>query len=102
MDKTKLKDRQIEIWKSEQELASVTHLLLSDMIDEMTEDERKKLEGYRFEEYREIVRITPDEIHWRFTDDDLDDEPYRLALVNFNQVIQKDIIDFIMMSIWRM
>ena len=92
------KNRQVAIFYTELKLADDTQTLLFDLLSAMTDEQRKKLNGYEISNYETIISINKEEIIYV---DDFENE-LSASLEKLTQEQAKEIIDTIMSEIFKM
>jgi hypothetical protein len=98
MNKEDFKARQISVWNKENELSAETNELLVDMLSQMSDDELSQLAGLELDVYKEIVEINKRGIV--YVDTDINEE-FNCEFEELSQIQQKEIIDHIMLHIWK-
>lgn len=91
-------NRQIAIRAKEKELEAETNLLLHELLNAMTGERQKGLEGFSISEFQSIVKVVSDETLSIIDNDFGDDEANNLAVEDLTQIQQKEIIDFILLN----
>ena len=99
MTKPELKEKQIEIYNAEQKLADLTYSVLFELINAMTDTERQLLVGNELDGNKEIVGI--DSTGVNYEDTEVGDFCF-CELEELSQIQQKEIIDAVIYSIWKM
>ena len=97
MTKLEFKDRQIEIYTAEQRLSALTHSVLFQILEAMSDAERQLLIGYELDTYKEIIGIDGSGVN--YTDTDVN-ESFFCELDELSQIQQKEIIDTVLLNIW--
>jgi hypothetical protein len=90
------KERQIEIWRKENEILDETNVLLTEVLESLTPDQSQYLKGYGVDEYRTVVKlVSPTDL---LVQDDFEGEEL-ISIGKLRQIEQKEMLDFIFFNI---